>query len=76
MNRRIIPIALTLSATLALLSGPARTRTWYVNISGTGDAPTIEAAVDSAVSGDTVLVGPGHYESWGEHGRRGRGGDE
>jgi len=61
MNRRIIPIALTLSAALVLLSGPARTRTWYVNISGTGDAPTIEAALDSAVSGDTVLVGPGEY---------------
>jgi len=71
MNRRIFSIALTLTATLVLLSGPARTRTWYVNISGTGDAPTIKAALDSAVSGDTVLVGPGHYESEGSTVRAG-----
>jgi hypothetical protein len=37
-------------------------KTWYVQQSGEGDAPTIRAAVDSAVSGDTVLVGPGTHE--------------
>jgi hypothetical protein len=39
-------------------------RTWYVKQDGTGDAPTIYAAVDSSVTGDTVLVGPGEYEIW------------
>jgi hypothetical protein len=36
-------------------------RTWYVNPQGTGDAPTIEAALDSAVYWDTVLVACGTY---------------
>lgn len=34
-------------------------RTWYVAANGSGDAPTIAAAVDSSVSGDVILVGPG-----------------
>jgi hypothetical protein len=44
----------------------AFSRTWYVRNDGTGDAPTIQAAVDSASSGDTVLVGPGTYSSANE----------
>ena len=41
----------------------ANARTWYVKQDGSGDAPTISAAVDSAVAGDTVLVAPGTYET-------------
>jgi len=36
-------------------------RTWVVNVDGTGDAPTIQAAADSSAQGDTVLVAPGIY---------------
>jgi hypothetical protein len=37
--------------------------TWNVFEDGSGDAPTILAAADSALAGDTVLVWPGEYES-------------
>ena len=36
-------------------------RTWHVMVDGSGDVPTIQAAVDSALAGDTILVGPGVY---------------
>jgi hypothetical protein len=36
-------------------------RTWYVTPDGTGDAPTIQAAVDSATAGDSVAVACGEY---------------
>ena len=43
----------------AYVAGPGRT--WAVNAAGTGDAPTVQAAIDSAVAGDIVVVNPGRY---------------
>ncbi|MFO7608771.1 MAG: fibronectin type III domain-containing protein, partial [Candidatus Krumholzibacteriia bacterium] len=42
-------------------------RIWYVNVEGTGDVPTIGAAVAAARVGDTVLVAPGRY-TWTNQG--------
>jgi hypothetical protein len=39
----------------------------YVNVDGSGDYPTIEAAIDSAKVGDLILVGPGRY-TWDNQG--------
>lgn len=45
----------------------AHARTWYITVDGTGDAPTIQAAIDSAGMDDTLLVGPGMY-TWSNQG--------
>lgn len=51
----------------ALLACPhvADARTWRVTPDGTGDAPTIQAAIDSTGPGDVVLLAPGTY-SWSD----------
>lgn len=46
---------------LVLAATAAQSRTWRVNTAGTGDAPTLHAAMDSAVAGDVVLVEAGEY---------------
>ncbi len=37
-------------------------RTWYVAADGSGDVPTIEAAVDSSDANDVILVGAGTFD--------------
>jgi len=59
MTARLTGI-ISLFAILALAGAPGA-RTWHVTVDGTGDAPTLKAALDSATAGDTVLVGPGEY---------------
>jgi hypothetical protein len=55
----LLSIALSLTCSAVL---PAHARVWVVLADGSGDAPTIQAAVDSAAAeGDTILVGPGTY---------------
>ena len=36
-------------------------RSWVEDDDGTGDAPTIQQAIDSTMHGDTVIIGPGVY---------------
>jgi len=52
------------------LSMPAAARTWLVSPDGTGDAPTVQAGIDSAVAGDIVLLAPGTY-TWTSQGASG-----
>ena len=46
---------------LSIFIPPILARTWYIKADGSGDAPTIEAGMDSASAGDIVLVGKGTY---------------
>ena len=56
---------LAISLLCTALCTAASARTWHVHADGSGDAPFIQAAVDSAQNGDVVLVGPGVYpEDW------------
>jgi hypothetical protein len=58
---------LMVSSTLVLIcvilatSAAVRADTWMVYPDGSGEAPTIAAAIDSCVSGDIIIVGSGTY---------------
>ena len=60
--RRLPMISLALALALA---SPCLARTWHITPDGTGDAPTIQAGIDSALAGDTVLLADGTYTGEG-----------
>ena len=43
-------------------TGTAGAATWHVEQDGSGDFDDIQPAVDAAAAGDTILIGPGHYD--------------
>ncbi len=56
-----ILVLLALLAAALVLAPAAGAATWRVERDGSGDYTTIQPAVDAAASGDTILIGPGHY---------------
>jgi len=59
--RQLLPLAVYLIALNLLVRANAQARTWNILEDGSGDAPTVQAGIDSAAAGDTVLVGPGTF---------------
>ena len=57
---------ITLACCLGVLAFPQTTlsRTWYVEQDGSGQFTVIQDAVDVAASGDTIMIGPGHYTEY------------
>jgi predicted outer membrane repeat protein len=45
----------------------AESRTWNVRVDGSGDVPTLQAAIDAAGAGDEIVVHPGRY-TWANQG--------
>jgi parallel beta-helix repeat protein len=62
---RIAQYCLSTTILVLLAGAPASARTWLVTDDGGGDAATIQAGIDSAAAGDTVLVGAGTYTGAG-----------
>jgi len=50
---------------LLLMAGASSAATLHVNPDGSGDYPTIQAAVDAAVTGDTIELGDGVFRGPG-----------
>jgi len=56
-----IPGAAIALVAVPLLATAPRAAILHVEADGTGEYPTIQAAMDAATAGDTVLLGPGTY---------------
>lgn len=61
MKILIAPLVVFAFMACFLPTPPANARTWHILPDGSGDAPTIQAGIDSAVVGDIVEVACGTY---------------
>ena len=59
--KRVLSVLLTVALALQAIAGSAAAATIYVDDDGLGNYTTIQAALNDAVDGDTIIVNPGTY---------------
>jgi hypothetical protein len=54
-----------MTVVLAIIAAsPASARTWTVEKDGSGDYTVLQGALDASADGDTILVGPGRFDTF------------
>jgi hypothetical protein len=61
---RIKLILLVLAISTLFASGVAVARSWRVELDGSGDFTDIQPAVEASAAGDTILIGPGRFDTF------------
>ena len=59
-------LTILLALVLVLGSGDALGRVWHVELDGSGDFRDIQPAVEVAAPGDTIMIGPGRFDTFHE----------
>lgn len=54
---RLLPLV-----ALVVSTDPARAAIWWIEPDGSGDAPSIQAALDAAAPGDVIRLAPGTFK--------------
>ena len=62
MRIKLIILVLALSTLFA--SGEAVARSWRVELDGSGDFTDIQPAVEASAAGDSILIGPGRFDTF------------
>ncbi len=62
MRIKLIISALMIVMSFAAVDASART--WRVELDGSGDFTDIQPAVDASATGDTILIGPGRFDTF------------
>ena len=57
-------IGMIAAVVLLMLAATAGARTWRVELDGSGDFTDIQPAVDASAAGDTILIGPGRFDTF------------
>jgi len=64
--KSIATVIVTLLA-IGAIAAPSSAATWYIKSDGSGDAADIQAAIDAASNGDTVLLASGTFTGTGNY---------
>ena len=60
---RALALTVAIISIAPFLGSSAQATVWHIQPDSSGDAPTIAAAIELALDGDEILVGPGTYHS-------------